>query len=112
LLFFDKGKPTKDVWYFDHPYPNGIKNYNKSKPISIKEFDLEKKWWKKRVENEYAWKVNIAEIKQRNYNLDFKNPIAPEEEKRYGSKELLDMLSLSFEKSNKILKEIKANING
>lgn len=112
LLFFEKGKATKDVWYFEHPYPDGIKNYNKSKPITIKEFDLEKKWWRKREASDYAWKVNIEDIKHRNYNLDFKNPIAPVEEKQYGSKELLDMLSLSLEKSNKILKEIKANING
>jgi type I restriction enzyme M protein len=21
LLFFEKGKPTKDIWYFEHPYP-------------------------------------------------------------------------------------------
>ena len=38
LLFFEKGSPTKDVWYFEHPYPKGVKNYNKTKPINIKEF--------------------------------------------------------------------------
>lgn len=35
---------------------------------------LKKKWWNKRVENEYAWKVSIEEIKKRGYNLDIKNP--------------------------------------
>jgi type I restriction enzyme M protein len=39
LLFFEKGKPTKDIWYFEHPYPEGVKMYNKTKPIDIKEFD-------------------------------------------------------------------------
>jgi len=57
LLFLQKGKPTKEVWYFEHPYPPGIKSYNKTKPINIKEFDLEKNWWNNRTENEYAWKV-------------------------------------------------------
>jgi type I restriction enzyme M protein len=74
LLFFDKGKPTKDIWYFEHPYPDGVKSYNKGKPISIKEFDLEKEWWNKRVENQYAWKVSADEIKERGFNLDVKNP--------------------------------------
>ena len=44
------------------------------------EFEPEKKWWKKRKENEFAWKVSIEDIKTRNYNLDIKNPHAPEVE--------------------------------
>lgn len=74
LLFFEKGTPTKEVWYYEHQYPKGAKSYNKTKPINIKEFDVEKAWWNKRVENEFAWKVSIEEIKKRNYNLDIKNP--------------------------------------
>ncbi|MEO9533662.1 MAG: N-6 DNA methylase [Crocinitomicaceae bacterium] len=74
LLFFDKGAPTKDVWYYEHPYPEGYKSYNKSKPITVKEFTAEKAWWNKREENKYAWKVSAEEIKKRGYNLDIKNP--------------------------------------
>lgn len=74
LLFFEKGTPTKEIWYYEHPYPEGVKSYNKTKPINIKEFDAEKKWWKSREENKYAWKVSLEEIKAKNYNLDFKNP--------------------------------------
>ena len=74
ILFFEKGNPTKDLWYFEHPYPPGAKSYNKTKPINIKEFDLEKAWWDNREENQYAWKVSAEEIKERGYNLDIKNP--------------------------------------
>ncbi|MEI6056932.1 MAG: class I SAM-dependent DNA methyltransferase [Lentisphaerota bacterium] len=74
LLFFDKGTPTKQVWFFEHPYPDGYKSYSRSKPLTIEEFDIEKKWWNKRTQNEYAWTVTIKEIEDRNYNLDFKNP--------------------------------------
>ena len=74
LLFFEKGSPTKDVWYFEHPYPPGVKSYNKTKPMSIQEFDLEKEWWNNREENKYAWKVSLDEIKEKEYNLDMKNP--------------------------------------
>lgn len=74
VLFFEKGSPTKEIWYFEHPYPAGVKSYNKGKPIHIKEFDLEKAWWKKRKETPHAWKVTAEEIKARNYNLDIKNP--------------------------------------
>ncbi|MCM3078534.1 HsdM family class I SAM-dependent methyltransferase [Brevibacillus invocatus] len=74
LLFFQKGAPTKEIWYFEHPLPDGYKNYTKTKPIRFEEFDIEKQWWNDRVENEFAWKVSIEEIKNQNYNLDFKNP--------------------------------------
>lgn len=80
LLFFTKGEPTLETWYFEHPYPDGAKSYNKGKPINIKEFDLEKSWWHNREENQYAWRVPVAEIKNRNYNLDIKNPHAPDAE--------------------------------
>jgi type I restriction enzyme M protein len=74
LLFFTKGEPTKEIWYFEHPLPEGYKIYNKTKPIRIEEFNLEKAWWEDRKENQYAWRVSIEEIKKRNYNLDIKNP--------------------------------------
>ncbi|MCP3713866.1 class I SAM-dependent DNA methyltransferase [Paraburkholderia sp. CNPSo 3281] len=79
ILFFDKGGPTKDVWFFEHPYPPGYKSYSRSKPLTIGEFDLEKRWWgdkerKGRKQTEHAWKVSAKDIAARNYNLDCKNP--------------------------------------
>ncbi|HIF9220491.1 TPA: N-6 DNA methylase [Photobacterium damselae] len=81
ILFFTKGKPTKDVWFYEHPYPEGVKNYSKTKPMKFEEFQQEIDWWGNeadgfatRVENEHAWKVSIEEIIERNFNLDIKNP--------------------------------------
>lgn len=78
LLFFTKGKPTKEVWFYEHPYPPGYKSYSKTKPMRVEEFEPEKKWWNHRQENEHAWKVSIDDIKARGYNLDFKNPRSEE----------------------------------
>lgn len=107
LLFFEKGTPTKEIWYFEHPYPVGVKSYNKTRPINIKEFDLEKSWWNNREETEYAWKVSLDEIKARKYNLDIKNPTKAVEEKQYSSKELIEMLDKSIAKSKSTLDLIK-----
>lgn len=74
LLFFEKGRPTEYIWYFEHPMPSDRKQYSKTRPIELKEFELEKAWWDRREETEYAWRVSIDEIKARNYNLDSKNP--------------------------------------
>lgn len=81
LLFFTKGTPTREVWYYEHPYPAGYKSYSKTKPIRIEEFAPEKAWWgseadgfASRVENEFAWKVSIETLKANGFNLDQKNP--------------------------------------
>jgi type I restriction enzyme M protein len=74
LLFFTKGEPTKDVWFYEHSYAAGAKSYSKTKPIWIEEFDIEKEWWKKRKENSQAWKVSIEQLQANGYNLDVKNP--------------------------------------
>jgi len=77
VLFLTKGEPTKDIWYFEHKLPEGVKAYNKTKPMRLEEFDVEKKWWTKRQEGEQSWKISAADIAQNNYNLDIKNPNAP-----------------------------------
>ena len=78
VLFFEKGRPTTEVWYYEHPYPEGYKSYSKTKPMRIEEFEPEKAWWENRVENEFAWKVGIDEIRERNFNLDIANPNSAE----------------------------------
>jgi type I restriction enzyme M protein len=78
ILFFTKGEPTKEVWYYEHPYPVGAKSYNKTKPMRIEEFEVEKAWWENRVETERAWRVGVEAIAANGFNLDIKNPNAPE----------------------------------
>jgi len=107
LLFFEKGKPTKEIWYYEHRMPEGYKAYSKTKPIQVKEFDPIKKWWKKRKESEVCWKVDIQTIKDRGYDLDIKNPTKQEEEHEYTSAELMEMLHQSFLKSDKLLNQLK-----
>ncbi len=74
ILFFTKGEPTKEVWYYEHPYPDGYKSYSKTKPMRIEEFEPEKAWWTDREESERAWRVSVDDIAASGYNLDIKNP--------------------------------------
>lgn len=113
LLFFEKGKPTKEIWYFEHPLPDGYKTYNKGKPIRIKEFDFEKEWWNDRDNKKFknnCWEVSIGEIQKRNYNLDINNPNGKAEEESLSSKEILEKLEESFEKSRELIEKIKGEI--
>jgi type I restriction enzyme M protein len=107
LLFFTKGTPTKEVWYYEHRLPEGQKAYNKTKPIQAKEFNPIKTWWNDRKESDIAWKVDIQTIIDRNYDLDIKNPTKQEEVHEYNSVELMDLLHTSFDKSNALLNQLK-----
>ena len=107
ILFFEKGKRTKETWYYEMPYPEGVKSFNKGRPINIEDFDVLKKWWKNRVENEFAWKTSINEIKERDFNLDIKNPHISEIEKQYSTEELLIKMDTSLKKSATLLAKIQ-----
>jgi type I restriction enzyme M protein len=107
LIFFEKGKPTNEIWYYEHTLPDGVKAYSKTKPIRIEEFDPIKKWWNKREESEVAWKVPIQTIIDRNYDLDIKNPNKKVEEVAYDRKAIIEKLEESFVKSLSIIQELK-----
>jgi len=107
LLFFEKGTPTKEVWYYEHPYPSGQKSYNKTKPININEFKPEKSWWNNRKENEFDWKVSIDEIKKRYYNLDISNPHSNVREETLDLNTILTNLNDSINSSKGTINKIK-----
>ncbi|MDT3404262.1 type I restriction enzyme M protein [Mucilaginibacter terrae] len=107
LLFFEKGKPTQYIWYFEHPLPPNQKSYNRSRPITLKEFEIEKTWWNKRQENDYSWKVSINDIKKRNYNLDISSPYFGEQEEKLNSDEIVLRLERSMQRSQELLSFLK-----
>jgi type I restriction enzyme M protein len=110
LLFFTKGEPTKEIFYWEHRLPEGQKSYSKTKPIQKKEFDSLKAWWNNPVENEQAWKVGIEVLKNNGYNLDIKNPFVPEAENTFTTFQLLEMLTDSFAKSEQLIQELKDSL--
>jgi type I restriction enzyme M protein len=79
LLFFEKGTPTEDIWFYEHRVPDGQKAYSMTKPIRIEHFASCVDWWggakrERRVETELAWRVTADDVKKRGYNLDIGNP--------------------------------------
>ena len=85
LLFFEKGEPTSEVWFWEHLVPEGQKAYSMTRPIRVEHLDDCAEWWggadrEGREESGRAWKVSADEIKARGYNLDIRNPHAEEED--------------------------------
>jgi type I restriction enzyme M protein len=110
LLFFTKGEKTKEIWYYEHQLPEGVKAYSKTKPIRKEEFAPLTSWWGKRQENEQAWRVPIATLEENGYNLDIKNPHVKDAGHTYTSAELLELLHQSFMKSDTLLQTLRKEL--
>jgi type I restriction enzyme M protein len=115
LLFFDRSGPTKEIWYYEQPLPEGRKNYTKTAPIQFEEFAPCVAWWKKRDENDRAWKVTTKEIVKYDtdgnlvsVNLDIKNPTAKDDITHLPPEQLAESI---LQKEQRIT-EIMANIKG
>jgi type I restriction enzyme M protein len=77
--------PTRDIWFYEQPLPEGRKKYAKTQPLQYEEFSDCLAWWNNRHEGPQAWKVRAADLIQRDeqgrvtaVNLDQKNPHAKE----------------------------------
>lgn len=108
IVFFDRSGPTKDVWYYEHPLPEGRKNYTKTQPIQFDEFDSCRAWWDKREENDQAWRVPAAELLANACNLDRKNPRAKADLEHLPPEQLVQSILQKEVRIAEILGEIKS----
>ena len=85
LLFFEKGEPTRETWFYEHFVPAGQKAYSMTRPIRREHLQGCVDWWggterRGRKETEYSWRATSGELKGRGYNLDMKNPHTTEDD--------------------------------
>lgn len=58
LLFFTKGEPTKETWFYRLDMPEGYKNFSKTKPMKREHLQPIDEWWnnRKKIENDGFFK--------------------------------------------------------
>lgn len=112
LLFFEKGEPTEDIWFYEHRVPEGRKAYSMTKPIRLEHLQCCVDWWggaarEGRQETPQAWRVSLDAVKARGYNLDIKNPHAVADE--HGDPmELLAALNRAEAEAARLREQLKA----
>ena len=64
LIFFERGGPTREIWYYELPPPDGRKQYTKTRPIQSEEMADCLAWCKAwpRQENAQAWRVDFQAL--------------------------------------------------
>lgn len=105
LLFFEKGTPTEEIWYYEHRLPEGQKSYSKTKPIQFEEFEPLIEWWNNRVENEVAWKVKVKDLN--NWDLDIKNKNIQEDVVEYDMPKIISKIEVNQNKIVQIIADLK-----
>ncbi|MCZ7593682.1 MAG: SAM-dependent methyltransferase [Hyphomicrobium sp.] len=108
ILFFDRSEPTKHVWYYEQPLPEGRKNYTKTQPMQFEEFKGCMTWWKKREETDQAWKVPVGELLDANCNLDRKNPRGKVDFEHLPPDQLADDILKKEMRIAELMRDIKA----
>jgi type I restriction enzyme M protein len=108
ILFFDRSCSTREVWYYEHPLPEGRKNYTKTQPIQFEEFVPCIEWWNKREENDRAWTVSAEEIITNGCNLDRKNPHAEEDIAHLPPGQIVDSIIRKEQRIAEIMRNIKS----
>jgi type I restriction enzyme M protein len=112
LLFFERGGPTQEVWYYELPLPQGRKNYTKTQPMQFEDFAPLLAWWDNREENEHAWRVPAAQIAASGYNLDIKNPSQRQDFAHMEPAQLADDIIEKEQRIAAIMAEIKQALAG
>jgi type I restriction enzyme M protein len=121
LLFFDRSGPTKEIWFYELPLPEGRKNFTKTKPLQLEDFGGCIKWFqaKRRKENDYAWCIPASEILKYDAdgtliscNLDQRNPSKAETLDHLPPEQLVDDILTKERRIIEIMEEIKAALAG
>jgi type I restriction enzyme M protein len=103
VLFFEKGAPTRKVWYYQLDPGRSLGKTNALNDDDLKEFvTLQADF----ADSEKSWTVDVADMDTTTFDLSVKNPNAPEEAPLRAPQEILAEISALDAESAGLLAEI------
>ena len=110
ILFFDRSGPTKHVWYYEQPAPEGRRSYTKTQPMKFEELGPCISWFRARQESDSAWKVSVEDLLKSNCNLDRKNPRGRTDFEHLPPNEIAQAILVKEIRIMQLLQEVKAAV--
>lgn len=104
VLFFEKGAPTKKVWFYQL---NLDRNLGKGNPLNEADLAEFVEFQKTKADSKNSWSVDVKNIDKTTYDLSVKNPSKGSEQILREPKEILEEIKKLDEKSEMILENIK-----
>lgn len=104
VLFFEKGSPTKKVWYYQLQPGRSLGKTNPLNDADLKEFlELQKT----KADSEKSWTLDVSGIDQTTWDLSVKNPNGGEEVVHRSPAEIIEEISRGDAEAAEILEGIK-----
>ena len=104
VLFFNKGSPTRKIWYYQL---NPGRSMGKTNPLNDKDMVEFLELQKSFADSDNSWTIDIDDVDSSNYDLSVRNPNAEEEAPLRNPIEILDEIEKLDEESREILKKIR-----
>lgn len=104
VLFFDKGTPTKKIWYYQL---NLGRNLGKTNPLNQKDMAEFVEFAKTHKESDNSWLVDVADINKETYDLTANNPNTVEEVDNRTPQEIIAEIELLDAQAAEALQAIK-----
>jgi type I restriction enzyme M protein len=103
VLFFEKGTPTKKVWYYQL---NLDRNLGKTNPLNENDLGDFVKLSKQKSNSENSWSIKVADLDEKTFDLSVKNPNKIEEVSLRQPQTILEEMRALDEESAEIIKSI------
>jgi type I restriction enzyme M protein len=104
VLFFEKGKPTKKIWYYQL---NLDRNLGKTNPLNENDLAEFVNLQKTKADSANSWSVKIADVDESTWDLSVKNPNRKDKTVLRDPKEIIDEMRGLDKESEEILKVIR-----
>ncbi len=107
VLFFEKGRPTQKIWYYQLDPGRNLGKTNPLNDDDLKEFvELQATF----ADSDKSWLVNIDDVDKEGFDLSVKNPNTPEEAPLRDPVEILEEIAALDAESAKLLEEIRGMV--
>ncbi len=105
VLFFEKGAPTKRIWYYQL---DPGRNLGKTNPLNDADLSDFIDRQKRLEDSPKSWSVEVKDIDTKTYDLSVKNPDGGEEITHRSPQQIMEEIAALDVESAKVLETVKA----
>ena len=105
VLFFEKGAPTRQIWYYQL---DPGRNLGKTNPLNDDDLAEFVQLQPSRADSDHSWTVDVGELDPDTFDLSVKNPNAPEDEPLRDPQSIMDEIATLDAESADILDNVRS----
>ena len=104
VLFFEKGMPTKKIWYYQL---DPGRNMGKTNPLNDNDLAEFVELQKTKADSDKSWSISIEDVDQSTYDISTKNPNSGGEVVHRTPEDIMDEIAMLDAESSEVLLAIR-----